>query len=196
MRNCAFARGCHFSNGFYSNDICKFSKSRHMARVLTHWCRVTHICVAYLTTIALENNLSPRRRKAIIWINARILLVRPLGTNFNEILIEIHKFPFKKMHLKTSSAKWRPFCLGLNVFNVWIKRSQGSVSHGSTQKQIIATTLYHFIKSNRQQALWKSFLPSLTQWYFTRDIIYQHTVNILLTILSFLGFLSVLILVH
>ena len=55
------------------------------------------------------------RRQAIIWTNAGILLIGPLGTNFSEILIEIHKFPFKKMHLKTASAKWWPFCLGLNV---------------------------------------------------------------------------------
>ena len=36
-------------------------------------------------------------------------------TNFTEILIEILTFPFKKMRLRVSSAKWRPFCLGLNV---------------------------------------------------------------------------------
>ena len=45
-----------------------------------------------------------------------MLLIRTLGTNFSEILNEIRTFSFKKMHLKTSSAKWLPFCLGLNVF--------------------------------------------------------------------------------
>ena len=39
----------------------------------------------------------------------------PLGSNFGEIIIEIDTFSFKKMHLKLSSAKWRPFYLGLNV---------------------------------------------------------------------------------
>ena len=43
-----------------------------------------------------------------------ILLIGPLGTNFSEILIGIQAFSFKKLHLKTSSAKWRLFCLGLN----------------------------------------------------------------------------------
>ena len=38
-----------------------------------------------------------------------------LATNFSEIIIEILTFSFKKMHLKVSSAKWWPFCLGLNV---------------------------------------------------------------------------------
>ena len=83
--------------------------------LLTHWGRVTHICVSKLTSIASDNGLSPGRRQAIIWTNAGILLIEPLGTNFSEILIEIHTFSFKKMHLKMSSVKWRPFCPGLNV---------------------------------------------------------------------------------
>ena len=86
---------------------------------LTHWGRMTHICVAYLTIIVSDNGLSPSRHQAIIWTNAGILLIRPLGTNFNEILIEIHTFSFKKMHSKMSSAKRRPFSLGLNVLKHW-----------------------------------------------------------------------------
>ena len=82
---------------------------------LTHWGRVTHICVNKLTIIGSDNGLSPGRRPAIIWTNAGILLIGPLGTNFSEILIEIRAFSFKKMHLKVSSGKRRPFCLGLNV---------------------------------------------------------------------------------
>ena len=34
------------------------------------------------------------------------------------MLIEIHIFSFKKIHLKMSSGKWRPFCLGLNVLRL------------------------------------------------------------------------------
>ena len=84
---------------------------------LTHWGRVTHICVGNLTIIGSDNGLSPGRRQAIIWTNAGISLIGPSGTNFSEILIEILTFSFKKMCLKVSSAKWRPFCLGLNVLN-------------------------------------------------------------------------------
>ena len=72
---------------------------------------MTHICVGNLTIIGPDNDLSPGRRQAIIWTNAGILLIGPRGTNFSEILIGIHM----KIHLKMSSAKWRPFCLGLNV---------------------------------------------------------------------------------
>ena len=81
---------------------------------LTHWGRVTHICVGKLSIIGSDNGLSPGRRQAIIWTNAGISLIGPLGTNFCEILIGIQTFSFKKLHLKTSSAKWRLFCLGLN----------------------------------------------------------------------------------
>ena len=82
---------------------------------LTHCGRMTHICVGKLTIIGSDNSLSPERRQAIIWTNVGILLVGPLGTNSNEILIAIQTFSFKKMHLKISSAKWRPFCFGLDV---------------------------------------------------------------------------------
>ena len=70
---------------------------------------MTHICVGKLTIIGLDNGLSPGRRQAIIWTNDGILLIGPLGTNFSEILIGIQTFLFNKMHLKISSAKWRPF---------------------------------------------------------------------------------------
>ena len=86
-----------------------------IAYMLTHWGRVTHICVSKQTIIGSDNGLSPGRCQAIIWTNAAILLIGPLGTNFSEILIEILAFSFKKMRLKMASAKWRPSCLGLNV---------------------------------------------------------------------------------
>ena len=82
---------------------------------LTHWSRVTHICVSKLTIIGADNGLSPGRRQAVIWTNAGILLIGPLGTNFSEISIGILIFSFKKMRLKLSSAKRRPLWLGLNV---------------------------------------------------------------------------------
>ena len=85
---------------------------------LTHWGRVTHICVSKLTKIGSDNGLSPGRRQAIIWTNDGILLIWPIRTNFSELLIEIKTFSFEKMELKMSSGKWRPFCLGLNELRV------------------------------------------------------------------------------
>ena len=69
------------------------------------------------TMIGSDNGLSPGRRQAIIWTNAGILLIGPLGTNFIEVLIGIQTFSFKKMHLNMSSAKYCQFRLGLNVLN-------------------------------------------------------------------------------
>ena len=79
---------------------------------------MTHICVSELTIIGSDNGLSPCRRQAIIWTNDWILLIGPLGTNFGEILVAIQTFSFNKMHLKMSSAKWRPLCLGLNELSM------------------------------------------------------------------------------
>ena len=58
--------------------------------MLTNWSRVTHICVNELIS----------RRQVINWTNSIILLIRTSGTNFSEILSEIHTFSFKKMHWK------------------------------------------------------------------------------------------------
>ena len=75
--------------------------------LLTHWGRVTHVCVSKLTIIGSDNGFSPGRYHAIIWTNVGILLIVPLGTNLKELLIEIHTSSFKKMHWKMSSAKCR-----------------------------------------------------------------------------------------
>ena len=115
---------------------------------LTRWGRVTHICVVNLTNIDSDNGLSPGRRQAVIWTYVGILLIGPLGTNFSEIFIEILTFSLKKMRLKISSAKWRLFCLGLNVLtllalgrNIPVEQSQyqGCWWPGSLCRQVISS---------------------------------------------------------
>ena len=76
---------------------------------------MTHICVNKLTVMGSGNGLSPGRRQAIIWTSAGKVFIGPFGTNFSQILSGIQTFSFKKMHFNMSSAKWRSFCLGLNV---------------------------------------------------------------------------------
>ena len=76
--------------------------------ILTHWGRVTHICVSKLTIIS----------------SVGILFIGPLGITFSEILIGIQTFSFKKMHLQMSSAKFRPSFLGLNVLTQWSRVTQ------------------------------------------------------------------------
>ena len=80
---------------------------------------MTHICVGNLTIIG--------RRQAMIWTNAGILLIGPWGTNFSEILSEIHIFSFNKMHLKNVVWKMaailsRPQCV--NSLMSWVRTLQ------------------------------------------------------------------------
>ena len=93
----------HLPNGghFISASMCLYT-----AYVLTHWGRLTHICVSKLTTIGLDNGLSLDQCQTIIWTNVGILLIGTIGTNFSKILSEVHTFSFTKMHLKIS-AKWQ-----------------------------------------------------------------------------------------
>ena len=145
---------CHWHLGSQSNkspDLVDVNISRFpynsvwhnliysvMIAQLTHCGRVMHKCVRKLAIIGSDNGLSPDRRQAIIWTNAGILLTGPLGTNVSEILIEILTFLFKKMPLNTSSAKWRPFCLGLNVLNP--KPSQIALSRRYIRENDIIST--------------------------------------------------------
>ena len=121
--------------------------------LLTHWGRVTHICVSNLTIIGSDNGLSPDRRQAIIWTNAGTLLIGYLGTNFSEILIEIPTFSFKKVRLKVSSAKRRSFCLGLNVLN--------SVS---VLTNFISINQGYFTVTGTKALLWLQQVPVKQPW--------------------------------
>ena len=92
---------------------------RHYHQSLTHWRRATHICVSKLTIIASDNGLSPGRRQAIIWNNAGILSIGPLGTNFSEILVEINTFfiqenAFENVVWKMAAILSRPQCVKLS----------------------------------------------------------------------------------
>ena len=133
---CDISKFCgNFAQNFNSNksirnkDGCWQSFQVNIGKVfstsLTRWGWVTHICVSKLTIIGSDNGLLPGRHQAIIWTNAGILLIGPLGTNFSEILIEIYIFSFMKIHLKLTSGIWQPFCLGLNVL-IQLKAAQRS----------------------------------------------------------------------
>ena len=67
---------------------------------LTHWGRVTHLCVCKLAIIVSDIGLSPGRHQVIIYTNGGILPTGPSGTNFTEILNAIYILSFKKMHSK------------------------------------------------------------------------------------------------
>ena len=87
---------------------------------LIHWGAVTHIYVSKIIITGWDNGLSTDRRQTIIRTHAGIMLIGLLGINFNVILIGIHTFSYKKVHLIMSSAKWTLFRLGLNELTAGI----------------------------------------------------------------------------
>ena len=91
-------------------NIVVFCAIFHNDLTINSLSRVTYICVNNITIISSDD-----RRQAFISTNAWILLIGPLRINFNEILIEIRTFSFKKIHLTLPSGKWRPSCLCLSV---------------------------------------------------------------------------------
>ena len=69
-------------------------------------------------------NLTNGRRQAITWTYVGILFMGPIGTNFSEMLIKIHTFSFKKIHLKMSSGKKaailsRPPCVNYTCYSCY-----------------------------------------------------------------------------
>ena len=125
-----------------SYSYCQRVYSSRPITWLSHWDRAAHICVSKLIIIGSDNGLSPGWRQTIIWTNAGILLIEPQWTKFSKILIEIQTFSFKKMHLKTSSAKWRLFCRGLKVLHHENreKASKPPIGHIYLVKKIVLTS--------------------------------------------------------
>ena len=104
--------------GTYSRDFhdCLLNRLFRCRSKKTSKLRVTGLCAG---NSPVTGKFPPQRASnaenvSIWWRHhaARcpaMLLIGPLGTNFSEILIGIQTFSFMKMHLKMSSAKWRPF---------------------------------------------------------------------------------------
>ena len=62
-------------------------------------------------------------RKSHIYVDANNSLSPSHAYMQYEILTETHICSFRKIHLKMSSGKWQPFCLGLNVWKIswWVE---------------------------------------------------------------------------
>ena len=68
-------------------------------------------CFFGVSVNRLFNKQSKCRWSETSWISADVTVI---GTNFSEIRVKMLNF-WLKMHSKMSPAKWRPFCLSLNV---------------------------------------------------------------------------------
>ena len=107
---------------------------------LSHWGRMTHICVNKVTIISSDNNkvtiissdngLSPERRQAIVWTNAEILLIGTLGIIFSEIVHGNSNILCKKCTWKCrlrNGVHFASMCLrGLSV--LWHTGHRGQAS--------------------------------------------------------------------
>ena len=109
---------CRHDNGKPTNVLrCSIIQSYHQFYVYSYDPLNSlrpSIRVGKVTIIGFDNDLLPGRRRAIIWNSVGILLIGHVGMDFSELLTGIKTVSFRRMHLKMSSAKWRPFCLGLN----------------------------------------------------------------------------------
>ena len=116
------------------------------------------ICIGGLNIIGLDNDLSPGWSQAIIWTNTGILLIVPLGTNFSEILIQMHTCLFRGMHLKMSS---RPQFVNLDRIHVSHKRMPTEPLHNipSYMKEVAWLKLCLGTNGHRSSALeWLPFI--------------------------------------
>ena len=107
------------------------------------WSSPTHGCAIYASVnwVSIGSNV---RRQTITWTSAHLLSIWPLGTNFIEIWIKIQNSSLKKMHLKTSSEKCRPFCPrgeGLSP-KMPVGYKQGAMSQYQTRTEKKRTSLY------------------------------------------------------
>ena len=136
----------------------------------THWSRLMHICISDLPIIDSDNGLLPRRCQAIISTSAGILLIGTLGTNFKEVLIQIHAFLFRKMHLKMLSAKWHLFDLTLNVLM--------KLTHGTVLKYTLSRSEYlmhelYFLPSSWCSKIYCKFWVCTTSDAYTVETLYS-----------------------
>ena len=85
-----------------------------------------HICINKLAIIGSDNGLSPGQCQAIFWASAGILLIRPLGTNFNwKSCIFIRKNPFENVVWRMATILSRP----LEDMDTTTKLNQSTTKH-------------------------------------------------------------------
>ena len=135
------------------SDLIKTLQYLHLGRMPPSWSwyRWANIkagwrIYASLTYIIIgsHNGLLPVRHQAIIWSNALLLSTGPIWTKFSGIVFESQIFSFKKIYLKMSFVKCRPFCLGLNV----LKRGARTCLSNNTDARIEAHFVNYIILPN------------------------------------------------
>ena len=103
--------------------------------LLTNWGWEMHTRPSF---IGPDNGLLPVRHQAIIWANAGLLFIRPLGINFSEM-----QFSIKKINCKMLSAIWQPFSLSVMVLMfAWVSRVHHSNSFVCVKPPAVSFHIY------------------------------------------------------
>ena len=133
---------------------------------------MTHICVSKLTIIGSDNGSSPDRRQAIIWTNAGILLIGPLGTNFSEIVMEIlrnffiQENAFESVVCETASILYRPQCvktLRASSSKFWLSVTDISTHHVYIlvfqihRRWRVVSVMHPPVQHKRRHRKWRQF---------------------------------------
>ena len=96
---------------------------------ITHWGRVTHICVDDQTITNSDDGVSLGWRQAIICNIAGISLIGPLVTNFREILIIFfQENAFESVVFQMAAILFRPPCVN---WHLPCSQHTGTCSHVS-----------------------------------------------------------------
>ena len=112
---------------------------------LIHWGRVTHLRIGKLITMGWDNGLTPGRHQAIVSTNAGMLLTEPLGTNFSEILSEIHAFHSRKCIRKCRLRNGGHFVSA----SMFPSLQQNHMTHSAVSKQLYSKYAVHPIRHVR-----------------------------------------------
>ena len=140
---------------------------------------MTHICARELTIIGSDNGLSPGRRQAIIWTNARILLIGPVGNKLQWNLKRNLYIFIQEAVFQISSKNWRPFCLGIDVIKVlkcaqWILKSYLGLT-----RSISWLLMPWLLTSPGHQQQWHWLCRICRSWsYFRKDFKYLSHINV------------------
>ena len=119
---------------------------------------MTHICVSTLITNGSDNGLSPGRHQARICTNSGSNVNRTLRNKLQWNFDRIHTFSFKKMHLKMSSGKWRPFCVGFSALKYI------SYGHKTIQYWIVCGRIQNYPTPIPP---WKKVIKYHSNWTFS-----------------------------
>ena len=121
--------------------------------ILTHWGRVTHICVGDLTIIGSDNGLTPGQHQSTIWTNAGILLIRTLGNLKRNSYTPIKENAFENVVWKMAAILSRPQCVN------WINSMYEGIS-------IVNEVLLGWYQHIEAETKWPPFRRRCLQMHF------------------------------